>query len=370
MRSIAGAVLTPAGWRRGPLHLGEDGRIAAIDGPLLDEAQARQGPCLLPGFVDLHVHGGGGADTMEGGDAVARLARTHARHGTTALLATTMTAPRPEIEAALRAVAPFVARRPAGGARVLGVHLEGPYINRERLGAQPDFATTATLAEVMALHTLAPIRLVTIAPELPGHLELIVALRAAGFVVQIGHSAARYDDGVAALAAGASGFTHLFNAMTGLHHREPGLAGAALAHAERAELIPDLLHVHAGAIRVALRCIPGLYCVTDATAAAGMPDGDYRLGRHTVFKCLGAVRLADGTLAGSALTMDRALLNLLNLGLSLEEASRRTATLAAQHLGLADRGVLAPGAWADLVQVDGTSGALQRVWVEGEAVED
>jgi N-acetylglucosamine-6-phosphate deacetylase len=186
--------------------------------------------------------------------------------------------------------------------------------------------------------------------------------------VQIGHSAARYEDGVAALAAGASGFTHLFNAMTGLHHREPGLAGAALAHAERAELIADGLHVHEGAIRVALRCIPGLYCVTDATAAAGMPDGDYRLGRQAVFKCLGAVRLPDGTLAGSALTMDRALTKLLQLGLPLAEASRRTATLAAQHLGLADRGVLAPGAWADVVQVDGASGALQRVWVEGEAV--
>jgi N-acetylglucosamine-6-phosphate deacetylase len=369
MTALPGPALTPDGWRSGPVGVSADGRIVAVDGALLTEAQARQGPCLLPGFVDLHVHGGGGADTMEGGAAVATLARTHARHGTTALLATTMTAPRDEIEAALRALAPHVATRAASGARVLGVHLEGPYINRERLGAQPDCTTTATMAEVMALHALAPIRLVTIAPELPGHLALIVELKRAGFVVQIGHSVARYEDGVAALAAGASGFTHLFNAMTGLHHREPGLAGAALAHAERAELIADGLHVHEGAIRVALRCIPGLYCVTDATAAAGMPDGDYRLGRHTVNRCLGAVRLADGTLAGSALTMDRALTTLLRLGLPLAEASRRTATLAAQHLGLADRGVLAPGAWADVVQVDGASGALQRVWVEGEAVE-
>jgi N-acetylglucosamine-6-phosphate deacetylase len=361
VNTLAGAALTPAGWRSGPVHLGADGRIAAIDGLSITEEPAREGPCLLPGFVDLHVHGGGGADTMEGGDAVATLARTHARHGSTALLATTMTAPRDEIEAALRAIAPHVATRPAGGARVLGVHLE-------RLGAQPDFVTPATLAEVRALHALAPIRLVTIAPELPGHLALIVALRREGFVVQLGHSAARYEDGVAALAAGASGFTHLFNAMSGLHHREPGLAGAALAHAERAELIPDLLHVHEGAIRVALRCIPGLYCVTDATAAAGMPDGDYKLGRHTVHKCLGAVRLADGTLAGSALTMDRALANLLQLGLPLAEASLRTSTLAARHLGLAERGVLAPGAWADVVQVDGANGALQRVWVEGEAI--
>jgi N-acetylglucosamine-6-phosphate deacetylase len=316
------------------------------------------------------VHGGGGRDSMEGGDALARIAATHARHGTTSLLATTMTAPRAEIESALAAIAPHC--RPDGRgsaqARVLGVHLEGPYINPGRLGAQPDFASAATLAEVQALHALAPLRLITIAPEMPGHLELIVALRAAGFVVQIGHSAGRYEDGVAALAAGATGFTHLFNAMTGLHHREPGMAGAALAHAERAEIIPDLLHVHPGAIRAALRCIPGLYCVTDSTAAAGMPDGDYRLGRHTVTKCLGGVRLADGTLAGSTLTMDQALRNLVQtLGLSLAEASRRTSTLAAQHLGLADRGVLRVGAWADVVVLDAALD-LRQVWIEGEAL--
>jgi N-acetylglucosamine-6-phosphate deacetylase len=194
-----------------------------------------------------------------------------------------------------------------------------------------------------------------------------VALRARGFVVQIGHSAGSYEDALAALRAGASGFTHLFNAMTGLHHRAPGLVGAALAHAERAELIADLLHVHPGAIRAALRAIPGLYCVTDSTSAAGMPDGQYRLGRQTVTKCLGGVRLADGTLAGSTLTMDQALRNLVGLGLGLAEASRRTATIAAEHLGLADRGRLVPGAWADAVVLDEQL-VLQEVRVEGERV--
>jgi N-acetylglucosamine-6-phosphate deacetylase len=367
--SLRGHILTPGGWVDGTLVLA-DGRIAAVTGRPISEQQARDGsaPLLLPGFIDLHVHGGGGRDSMEGGDALATLAATHARHGTTALLATTMTAPRGEIEHALAGVAPFCtpAGRGASQARVLGVHLEGPYLNPGKLGAQPDFASSASLAEVQALHRIAPLKLITIAPEVPGHLELIVALRAAGFVVQIGHSAGSYEDGVAALQAGATGFTHLFNAMTGLHHREPGMVGAALAHAERAELIPDLLHVHPGAIRAALRCIPGLYCVTDSTAAAGMPDGEYRLGRHTVTKCLGGVRLADGTLAGSTLTMDQALRNLVHtLGLPLAEASRRTATLAAQHLGLADRGVLQAGAWADVVVFDSAL-ALQEVWVEGQ----
>jgi len=332
------------------------------------QAQASGLPWVLPGFIDLHVHGGGGYDSMAGGDAVAHIARAHARHGTTALLATTMTAPRSEIEAALRAMAPACAQRPAGGAAVLGAHLEGPYLNPGRLGAQPDFARTATLQDVLALHALAPLRLITIAPEVPGHLDLIVALRAQGFVVQIGHSAGTYEDGVAALAAGASGFTHLFNAMTGLHHREPGMAGAALAHAQRAEVIPDLVHVHPGALKAALRCIPDLYCVTDSTAAAGMPDGEYRLGRHTVTKCLGGVRLADGTLAGSTLTMDQALRNLVGLGLPLAEASRRCSTIAAEHLGLTDRGRLMPGARADVVVLD-ASLQLQRVFIEGEEIE-
>ena len=368
MNRIHGHILTPQGFVQGTLHHA-DGRITAIEGTPVTQAAARASdlPLLLPGFIDLHVHGGGGHDTMGGGDAARHIARSHARHGTTALLATTMTAPRGEIEDALRALAPLCQARPAGTARVLGVHLEGPYINPGRLGAQPDFAATATVADVLALHALAPLRLVTLAPELPGHIELIVALRAAGFVVQIGHSAGSYEDGVAALNAGATGFTHLFNAMTGLHHRAPGMAGAALAHAQRAEIIPDLLHVHPGAIRVALRAIPGLYCVTDSTAAAGMPDGDYKLGRHTVTKCLGGVRLADGTLAGSTLTMDQALRNLVGLGLPLAEASRRTATIAAEHLGLADRGLLAPGAWADLVVLD-ASLQLQRVLVEGEEI--
>ena len=366
---LQGHILTPQGWVRGQLQH-QQGRIVAVVGEPVDERTVGPSslPRLLPGFIDLHVHGGGGHDTMGGGDAALQMARTHARHGTTSLLATTMTAPRDEIEAALRALAPFVTTRPRGAARLLGVHLEGPYINPGKLGAQPDFATTATLQEVLSLHTLAPLKLITIAPEIPGHLALIVALRKHGFVVQIGHSAGTYEDGVAALEAGASGFTHLFNAMTGLHQRAPGMAGAALAHAERAEIIPDLLHVHAGAIRAALRCIPGLYCVTDSTAAAGMPDGEYRLGRHTVTKCLGGVRLADGTLAGSTLTMDQALRNLVGLGLTLAEASRRTSTLAAEHLGLADRGRLAPGAWVDVVRLDRDL-QLTGVVVEGETIE-
>lgn len=367
MTAIDGHILTPGGFVQGRVEFDE--RIVAVAGQAVDEARVRasSAPIVLPGFVDLHVHGGGGHDTMAGGGAAAALARTHARHGTTSLLATTMTAPRAEIEAALAALAPSVARRPAQAARVLGVHLEGPYISRDKLGAQPDFTCAGTLDEVLALHAIAPIRLVTLAPELSGHAALVAALRAQGFVVQLGHSAAGYEESRAAFEAGAQGVTHLFNAMSALHHRAPGLAGAALAHAAHAEIIPDLLHVHPGAILAARRAIPGLYCVTDSTAAAGMPDGEYRLGRRTVTRCLGGVRLADGTLAGSTLTMDQALRNLVGLGLPLAEASQRTATIAARHLGLADRGAIAAGAWADLVVLD-PSLALRAVYVEGEPI--
>jgi len=369
--ALEGHLLTPQGWLRGRLH-GAEGRITAIEGTPVDEATVRadpRTPVLLPGFIDLHVHGGGGADTMDAGDAVQRIARQHARHGTTALLATTMTAPLADIEAALHALAPTVRQRAPGAARVLGVHLEGPYISPDKLGAQPPFARPPSWDEIRALHTIAPILLVTMAPEVAGNLALIPALVGAGLRVQIGHTGASYEQAVQALQHGASGFTHLFNAMSPLHHRAPGVAGAALAHGQHAEIIPDLLHVHPGAILAALRAIPGLFCVTDATSATGMPDGDYRLGRQTVTKCLGGVRLADGTLAGSTLTMDQALRNLVGLGLTLAEASHRTSRHAADYLGLADRGRLAPGAWADVLLLDAVTLQLRQVYVEGESIE-
>jgi len=146
------------------------------------------------------------------------------------------------------------------------------------------------------------------------------------------------------------------------------MVGAALAHARYAEIIPDLLHVHPGAIRAALRAVPCLFCVTDSTSAAGMPDGEYKLGRHLVRKCMGGVRLADGTLAGSTLTMDQALRNLVGLGLALDDASRRVSTHAADYLGLADRGRLAPGAHADVVVLDREL-TIQRVIAEGEEID-
>ncbi len=363
--TLGGNVLTPSGWLYGSIDFTH--HILHLQGQPSDPT-LNADDYILPGFIDLHVHGGGGKDVMQAGDALQTIAQTHAKHGTTSLLATTMTAPQAEIELALCAIGLACRQRAPGAARVLGAHLEGPYINPGKLGAQPAYACQASLTAVQHLASLAPLQLITIAPEMPGHLTLIRQLTDAGIRVQIGHTLGSYDDGVAALAQGASGFTHLFNAMSGFHHREPGMAGAALAHAEYAELIPDLLHVHPGAIRAALRAIPHLYCVTDSTAATGMPDGAYLLGRTQVHKCLGGVRLADGTLAGSTLSMDQALRNLVGLGLSLSDASYRVSTCAANYLGLEKRGRLNIGYLADMVVLDREL-TLKAVYVEGEAID-
>ncbi|MEK6424755.1 MAG: N-acetylglucosamine-6-phosphate deacetylase [Burkholderia gladioli] len=362
---LTGNILTPEGWREGTIEFG-NGRITSLAGRPVDPT-TNDAPYIVPGFIDLHVHGGGGADVMEGGDAIETIGRTHARYGTTSLLATTMTAPRDELMNVVSQLGERARHRTPGCARVLGVHLEGPYINPGKLGAQPDAAVSAALDEVLRYLSIAPIRVVTLAPEIAGHIEIISEMAARGVRVQLGHSLATYEDGVAALKHGACGFTHLFNAMSPLHHRNPGLVGAALAHAEYAEIIPDLLHVHPGAIRAALRAIPRLYVVTDSTSATGMPDGEYRLGSQHVTKCLGGVRLADGTLAGSTLTMDQAFRNLVSLGLPMADVSNRMSRYAADYLGLEDRGRLARGAWADIAVFDRDLN-LSATYVEGESI--
>lgn len=357
---LEGNILRSDGWYRG--HLRFDTHIQHVVGERI--AEPGPGARILPGFIDLHVHGGGGRDVMEGADAARVMARTHARHGTTSLLATTMTAPMKEIAGVFGSVRTVMDARRGGEARILGIHLEGPFLNPGRLGAQEDFSIRGDLGAVLALHAVAPIRVLTVAAELEGHLDFVRGLVAEGVRVQLGHTLSSYEDARAALAAGASGFTHLFNAMTGLHHREPGAVGAALAHGDFAELIPDLIHVHPGAIRAALRCIPRLYAVTDGTAASGMPDGEYRLGSRAVKKCDNGVRLPDGTLAGSCLTMKDAFKNLISVGLSLAEASRRCSQFPAEHLGIQDRGRIAPGAFADLLVLEEDL-TLRRVLVEG-----
>ncbi len=325
-------------------------------------------PTLFPGFIDLHVHGGGGSDVMEAGNSLAKIAATHSRFGTTSFLATTMTAPIDELEKSFLAMKDTFLNRSKNQARVLGVHLEGPFISSEKLGAQPNFTREGTLREITHLHKIVPIKVVTLAPEVFNHLDLIADLKKMGIVVQIGHTNGSYEQGVTALKQGAASFTHLFNAMSSFQHRAPGMAGAALAHAEFAELIPDLNHVHPGAIKAALRCIPKLYFVTDSTAATGMPDGEYKLGSQSVHKCSSGVRLADGTLAGSSLTMDQAYRNLLTLDLTPVEISEKLSAIPAELINISNRGLIKIGNFADFVLLDNEN-KICGVMVEGDECE-
>ncbi|MCB2053017.1 MAG: N-acetylglucosamine-6-phosphate deacetylase [Geminicoccaceae bacterium] len=361
MTTRRGCIDTPDGWIAGRIEFEET--IHRIEGEPVDQPQA---PYLVPGFVDLHVHGGGGADMMSGAEAIRHAARLHARHGTTSLLATTVTAPLDRLEQLLREASAVIGEEPVDRADVPGIHLEGPFVNPGKLGAQPPFAIPADVDVMRRFMAAAPIRVVTVAPECDPGGRMIDMLLGARIVPQIAHSLCDHAMARACIERGC-GITHLYNAMTGLDHRSPGIVGAALAYARHAEIIPDLIHVAADAILAARRAIPDLYGVTDATAGAGMPDGAYPLGAHMATKKDGAMRLADGTLAGSALTMDQALRNLVAIGLPLAEAVRRLTTIPAERLGLADRGVLEPGRRADLVVLDRNL-SIESVHVAGRRI--
>ena len=369
VQHLDGAVLTPQGFILGRLEM-RDGIVAGVEGvPVTEDVALKSGALIVPGFIDLHVHGGAGRDFMEGEDSSIAIAAFHARHGTTSLLATTVTSDPQELRRSVEAIQSCQRELRVSGARTLGMHLEGPYISPEKLGAQPSHSRPFDPVELTYLHQLVTVKLVTLAPEVSDHVEAIKWLRAQGILVQIGHTNASYEQIKEAMNCGATGFAHLFNAMTGLHHRSPGAVGAAFAHAEYAEIIPDLEHVHPGAIFAARRAIPKLYGVTDATAATGMPDGTYRLGTHTVYKCQCSVRLANGTLAGSALTMDQALRNLVGLRLPLQEAVQRLSTFPADFLGNYAIGRLRIGACADLVVLDGQLN-VKRVCIDGVSIDD
>lgn len=323
---------------------------------------------LLPGFIDLHIHGGGGTDIMDLSDPSIIL-KAHAKHGTTSLLLTTVTSSHIDLLNTFKKIENKKQNKNKGESVILGIHLEGPYINKEKLGAQPDFVRFFNEAEIIELHNTSKIKIITLAPELT-ETELIKKLKQQNIVVQIGHSNATYEKCTKAMNSGATSFTHLFNAMSAFHHRAPGAVGAALAHSNYAELIPDLLHVHPGAIKMALRSIPNLYFVTDATSATGMPDGNYKLGNHSVSKCSNGVRLSDGTLAGSALTTIEAFKNLTSseIGLSIEEASYRLSTIQSEILGIdKERGSIDIGKYSDFILLN-RNFSIDEVLIEGEKV--
>lgn len=379
--------LVAAGGRIQALGPGEaPGGVRAEVGALGVVVDGR-GCVLLPGFIDLHVHGGDGADAMDADpDGLCRMARFHATHGVTALLPTTWSAPPALLESAVAAIAEVVGPVD-GGATILGAHLEGPWINPARAGAQdptgirvPDPAEARRLLEIrpgpqprLGVPGGGVVRLVALAPERPGAGDVIAECRARGVTVSAGHTEAGWDEMVAAVRAGVRHVTHTFNAMAGLGHRQPGTAGAALALPElRCELIADWHHVHPGAMAVLARAKGpgGVVLISDAVRAAGLPEGEVDLGGRPAQHCCGAVRLSDGRLAGSVLTLDVALRRFAAAtGWAWSDLARAAAGNAADALGLTAKGRLTPGADADLVLLaDDGAGEVLLTVVEGRIV--
>ncbi|MFD0741543.1 N-acetylglucosamine-6-phosphate deacetylase [Phytohabitans flavus] len=326
------------------------------------------GSWVVPGFVDIHTHGGGGHTFTTGDAAAAREAAAfHLRHGTTTLLASLVSAPPELMRQATAAFAPLVAE-----GVLAGIHYEGPYLSQARCGAQnPQYLRDPSLAELEALVELGggAVRMVTIAPERPGALEAIKLLVSRGVVAAIGHTDATYDQTLAGVAAGATVGTHVFNGMRPVHHREPGPILALLgAESVVCELVPDGIHLHDGTLAFAAK-VAGpdrTALITDAMAAAGMPDGEYELGGQAVVVADRAARLArDGAIAGSTLTMDVGLRRAVDVGMSMEDAVRMLTTTPARAIGMAGEvGALAPGLRADLV-VLGEALRVERVMRAG-----
>ncbi|MFZ5592621.1 MAG: N-acetylglucosamine-6-phosphate deacetylase, partial [Bacillota bacterium] len=320
------------------------------------------GRYVCPGFIDLHAHGGGGHgfDWQQPWAEWEQVARVHARHGVTGLLAT-VPAPHGAWHL-LREFRQEVAGKKWDGSTILGLHLEGPYLSPERRGCWPESSLRLPRpGDCRALLTAAgpSLKIITLAPELPGALDCIAMLAAAGVVVAIGHTGATYDQAVQAARAGARRVTHLYNAMSGLHHREPGAVGAALDLPEvTVEMIGDGVHVHPAAMRLALRAkgSGSVNLVTDASPLAGATgrEQEVAFGQFPVKVVAGACRTPDGALAGSLLTLDRAVANAVRfLGVPVWEAVRMASLVPARSLGIDDRkGSLAPGKDADITVLD------------------
>lgn len=354
-----------------------DGRIVSLGartGRERGQIDDLDGLTLLPGFIDLHIHGAGGADAHAG--EIAALAAFLPRCGVTAFLPTLAADAEERTLAALRATAAaMLDQGPHSGAIVLGAHLEGPFLNPARAGAiPPEHMHPAEPARLARLLGAAPgvVRLMTVAPDAPGALDLIPAIVAAGVVVSLGHTAADYELFRRAIDAGARHTTHLFNAMTGIAHRAPGAAGAALTD-ERitVELIADGEHVHPAILALVLRAkgVVGVALVSDAVGPAGLPPGDYEWLDRRVHSDGTTVRLPDGTLAGSLGTLDRALRTMLapiphGAGSNLVDVAQTLATVPARILGLANKGTLAPGYDADIVAID-EGGQVRRTYIGG-----
>jgi N-acetylglucosamine-6-phosphate deacetylase len=354
-----------------------DGKIHSITSDNLENDELiidAKGKYLSPGFIDIHIHGAGGHDTMEGTfEALNCIAKTIAKSGTTSFLPTTMTVSVEEIRTAVKAIA-HAKQNGTEGANVLGVHLEGPFINPQMVGAQnPNFVEEPSIESFnyMAGDNLDAVVSMTLAPEVPGADELIKYLKSKGIVVSIGHTKATYNETIHAISCGVCHSTHLYNAMPGLHHREPGVVGAIFDTDITTETISDGIHISYPSLRIAYKTkgLDKVILVTDAMMACGMIDGKYSLGGQDVFVKDNAARLQNGALAGSVLTLDKAIKNVYNnTNYSLHEVVKMATLNPAKLCKMEHRkGRIAEGYDADLVIFDEDIN-IEKVIVNGEIV--
>jgi N-acetylglucosamine-6-phosphate deacetylase len=374
---IKGNVFTPQEQIGGGFVVIEDGRITEVS-----EGKASQGRVLdfegcyvVPGFVDIHVHGGAGEDVMDASDGgLDRLSLFLAAGGVTSFLATTYTDSQERTLKAVREIGE-AAKRGTRGARLLGLHMEGPYISAERSGAQNRaHIRLPTLDELgqASLEAGGSLRMVTLAPEVDGALEAVRWLASRGIVPAAGHTDATYDEARAGIEDGIRHASHLFNGMRSLHHREPGLVGAALDDERVAvELIADCYHIHPAVLRIVARLkgTARTALVSDSIAAAGLPDGDYSLGGMKVAVRHGKSLLESGTLAGSTIRLCDAVRNMVKKAdVPLREAVEMASTTPSRVAGAADRkGSIAPGMDADITVLDrGLS--VMLTMVEGRVI--
>jgi N-acetylglucosamine-6-phosphate deacetylase len=333
------------------------------------------GQTAIPGFIDVHIHGAGGHDVMEGTDqAMATVAKTLARHGTTSFVATTVTASPDATCRSVEAIAHYITRQFEDlqtKAEVLGIHYEGPFINKVRRGVHPAEWVQLPSADLLQRFLQAAAgnaRILTIAPELLGAVPCMKAAREAGVVVAMGHTDATYEQARAGIAQGARHAVHVYNAMRPFSHRDSGVIGAVLTSPEvTAELIADGVHVEEAAMRLLLQAKGAgrVILISDGLSATGMPDGKYMLGGFEVTVSGGVCRNSEGKLAGSTLTLDRALRNVVALGVPLVDAVRMLTGNPAKLLGIEfKKGALRTGADADIVLLDENL-QLTKVWTRG-----
>src|SRR5262245_17457935 len=363
-------------------------RIAAIErtrhAPLAATVVDVEDSFIVPGFVDVHVHGVEGYDSLDSAEPIAQIAARLPRYGVTAFCPTTVACSPEALDAVLAQVAHARMLRASGTARVLPAHLESNFINPDYKGAQPSACLRSpnddrpegsfTGREILNViqSRAADVGIVTLAPEIDGVLDLIPVLARAGQRISLGHSGADFERSIEAIDAGARHATHLFNRMTPITHRAPGLAGAVLSHeAVTAELICDGFHVHPAMCRLAIaaKSVDGVMAITDGTAGSGLSPGSLtRLGGRTIRVSDQAALLEDGTLAGSTLTMDRAFRNIVTMfDMSIPEAAVMCCTTPARAMGLAGFGVIAEGNIADLVVLD-RAFRVTRTMIGGETV--